>query len=65
MIVGNLKRRLEISDQMEDEVERGEPFFGIGVRVCRLDRELLDLIDDASLRRTIRCERAGWKRRVP
>jgi hypothetical protein len=63
-IVGGMKGLMEVAGQMQDEFQRDEPFFRIGVRVGEFGGELLDFIDDASLRQAIRGNRAagsgGW-----
>jgi hypothetical protein len=56
---------MEVADQMQDEFQRDNAFFGIGARVGEFGHELLDLIDDTSLRRTIRGKRGGWQQRMP
>jgi hypothetical protein len=60
MIVGRMKRLMEVTDQMKDEFQGDQSFLGIGAGVRKLAGEFLDLIDHASLRRAIRGNRAGW-----
>jgi hypothetical protein len=59
VIVGGMKRLMEVADEMEDEFQGDQPFFWIGAGVGKFGRKLLDLIDDAGLRRAIRGDRAG------
>jgi len=60
VIVGGMKRLMEVADQMQDDFQCDESFFGIGAGVGEFGGELTDLIDHASLRRAIRGNRAGW-----
>ena len=62
MIVGRMEGLMQVADQMEDEFQRDEPFFGISFRIGKFGCELLDLIDNASLCRAIRCDHAGQQR---
>ena len=42
---------------MQQELQRDHPFLGVGCRVGEFDDELIDLIDNAGVRRTAR----GWQ----
>jgi len=60
VIVGSMKGLMEIADQIQDEFQCDESFFGIGAGGGEFGGELADLIDHASLRRAIRGNPAGW-----
>jgi hypothetical protein len=58
-IVGGMKRLVKVTNQMQDEFERDQPFLGIGFGVGKLGQELLNLVYYAGLGRAIRGDRAG------
>jgi hypothetical protein len=60
VIVGGMERLVQVAHQVQHEFPRDEPFFWIGAGVGKFGRELLGLIDDASLPWAIRGDRAGW-----
>jgi hypothetical protein len=59
MIVGRMKGLMEVADQVQDELQRDNPFLEISSGIGEFCRELLDLIDDAFLGWAIRGNRAG------
>ena len=64
MIVGGVKRLVYVADEMQQELQSDEPLVRSGFGVGKLGLELVDLIDDASIRRAARCERPGWQSRM-
>jgi hypothetical protein len=51
---------VQIADQMEQELECEQPFLKVRIGVFQLDCELIDFVHHAGVRRSIRCQRAGW-----
>ena len=52
-----MKRLMHVTHSMEQELQGDKPFLGVGCRVGEFDDELIDLIDNAGVRRTAR----GWQ----
>ena len=50
---------------MEQELEGEQPLLEVGLRIFQLDQELVDLVDNARLRRAVRRQSARWQRRSP
>ena len=61
VVVGAVQWLVRIADQMEQELEREQPFLKVRIRVFQLDCELIDFVHHAGVRRPIRCQRAGWQ----
>src|SRR5262252_6011905 len=55
VVVGGMQRLVQVSDEVEQELERHKALLRVGARFGKLSGELLDLIEDACWR-TVRCK---------
>ena len=64
VIVGCVERLMQITDKVQKELERQELLGGAGGRIAELDRELIDLVHDASSWRPFGGRDPGRERRM-
>ncbi len=54
-LVGDVKRLMQIADEMQQELQGEEPLVCSGIQGGEFGSELIDLIDQTGLRRTAGC----------
>src|SRR5215470_2887034 len=54
VVVGGMQRLVQVSDEVEQELERHKTLLRVGARLGKFSGELLDLVEDACWR-TVRC----------
>jgi hypothetical protein len=64
VIVGCVERLMQVTDEVQQELQRQELLGTTRGRIAELGRELIDLVDHAGLRRPFRSRDAMRKRRM-